>query len=135
MRLDKVGLNPNFTLARSWLDSKDPDNQKVKFMSDDAAIKNMQKYLGIENPNEDFPIAREIVNEGESNDYNVIVVIMEGMSYNKTAHGGNRPVPEIPETGFKRGAPDQGTASGQNQHRQRKTAYTAEDVFQRLVHG
>ena len=87
--LNQLGLNPNFTLARSWLDSKDPDNQKVKFMSDEVAIKNMQKYFGIENPNEDFPIAREIVNEGESNDYNVIVVIMEGMSYNKTAHGGN----------------------------------------------
>ncbi|MBR4838068.1 MAG: sulfatase-like hydrolase/transferase [Bacteroidales bacterium] len=87
--LNQLGLNPNFTLTRSWLDSKDPDNQKVKFMSDEVAIKNMQKYFGIENPNEDFPIAREIVNEGESNDYNVIVVIMEGMSYNKTAHGGN----------------------------------------------
>lgn len=87
--LNQLGLNPNFTLARSWLDSKDPDNQKVKFMSDEVAIKNMQKYFGIENPNEDFPVAREIVNEGESNDYNVIVVIMEGMSYNKTAHGGN----------------------------------------------
>lgn len=87
--LNQLGLNPNFTLARSWLDSKDPDNQKVSFMSDEAAIKNMQKYLGIENPDEDFPIAREVVSDGESNDYNVIVVIMEGMSYNKTAHGGN----------------------------------------------
>ena len=87
--LNQLGLNPNFTLARSWLDSKDPDNQKVKFMSDDVAIANMKNYLGIENPNADFPIAREVISDGESNDYNVIVVIMEGMSYNKTAHGGN----------------------------------------------
>lgn len=98
--LNQLGLNPNFTLARSWLDSKDPDNQKVSFMSDEAAIKNMQKYLGIENPDEEFPIARardfsttlrsgRNDGRGESNDYNVIVVIMEGMSYNKTAHGGN----------------------------------------------
>lgn len=87
--LNQLGLNPNFTLVRSWLDSKDPDNQKVKFMSDDVAIANMQNYLGIENPNADFPIAREVISDGESNDYNVIVVIMEGMSYNKTAHGGN----------------------------------------------
>ena len=87
--LNQLGLNPNFTLARSWLDAKDPDNQKVVFMSDDAAIAIVQKNLGIENPYPDFPIAREIVSDSVSNDYNVIVVIMEGMSYNKTAHGGN----------------------------------------------
>ena len=87
--LNQLGLNPNFTLARSWLDGLDPDNQAVRFMSDEAAIANVQKYLGIENPNADFPIAREVVSNVESNDYNVIVVIMEGMSYNKTAHGDN----------------------------------------------
>ena len=87
--LNQLGLNPNFTLARSWLDSKDPDNQKVRFMSDEAAIALVQKNLGIENPDEDFPIARTIATECDPNNYNVIVVIMEGMSYNKTAHGGN----------------------------------------------
>ena len=87
--LNQLGLNPNFTLARSWLDSKDPDNQKVRFMSDEQAIALVQKNLGIENPNPEFPIAREVVSDSVSNDYNVIVVIMESMSYNKTAHGGN----------------------------------------------
>ena len=87
--LNQLGLNPNFTLVRSWLDSKDPDNQKVRFMSDEAAIALVQKNLGIENPDAEFPIAREVASDSVSNDYNVIVVIMEGMSYNKTAHGGN----------------------------------------------
>jgi len=87
--LNQLGLNPNFTLARSWLDSKDPDNKKVRFMSDDEAIAIVQQNLGIENPDSDFPIAREVASDSVSNDYNVIVVIMEGMSYNKTAHGGN----------------------------------------------
>ncbi len=87
--LNQLGLNPNFTLARSWLDAKDPDNQKVRFMSDEAAINNVQKNFGIDNPDEEFPIARKIVSDSVSNDYNVIVVIMEGMSYMKTAHGGN----------------------------------------------
>ena len=102
--LNQLGLNPNFTLARSWLDSKDPDNQKVRFMSDEAAIALVQKNLGIENPNPEFPIARTRdfsttpigsgrndggEAEAELNNYNVIIVIMEGMSYNKTAHGGN----------------------------------------------
>lgn len=88
--LNQLGLNPNFTLARSYLDSKDPDNQSVSFMSDYDAIKNVQEYLGIDTPNPDFPIARRRdTMTTEPNDYNVIVVIMEGMSYNKTAHGGN----------------------------------------------
>lgn len=87
--LNQLGLNPNFTLARSWLDSKDPDNKKVRFMSDDEAIAIVQQNLGIENPDPDFPIAREVASDSVSNDYNVIVVIMEGMSYNKTTHGGN----------------------------------------------
>lgn len=87
--LNQLGLNPNFTLARSWLDSKDPDNKKVRFMSDDEAIAIVQQNLGIENPDPDFSIAREVASDSVSNDYNVIVVIMEGMSYNKTAHGGN----------------------------------------------
>ena len=87
--LNQLGLNPNFTLARSWLDSKDPDNQKVRFMSDEAAIALVQKNLGIEKFNEDFPIAREVATDSVSNKYNVIIVIMEGMSYNKTSHGGN----------------------------------------------
>lgn len=87
--LNQLGLNPNFTLARSWLDSKDPDNKKVRFMPDEEAIALVQQNLGIENPDPEFPIAREIVTDSVSNNYNVIVVIMESMSYNKTAHGGN----------------------------------------------
>lgn len=87
--LNQLGLNPNFTLARSWLDSKNPDNKGVSFMSNEVAAAIVQKNLNISNPDADFPIAREIVYDKESNNYNVIIVIMEGMSYNKTAHGGN----------------------------------------------
>lgn len=87
--LNQLGLNPNFTLARSWLDSKDPANKKVRFMPDEESIALVQQNLGIENPDPEFPIAREIVTDSVSNNYNVIVVIMESMSYNKTAHGGN----------------------------------------------
>jgi len=87
--LNQLGLNPNFTLARSWLDSLDPDNQTVRFMPDEEAIENMQQYLGIEKPDEEYPLARAVEGSPNPKDYNVIVVIMESMSYNKTAHGGN----------------------------------------------
>lgn len=87
--LNQLGLNPNFTLARSWLDSLDPDNQTVMFMPDEEAIENMQQYLGIEKPDEEYPLARAVEGSPNPKDYNVIVVIMESMSYNKTVHGGN----------------------------------------------
>lgn len=87
--LNQLGLNPNFTLARSWLDSLDPDNQTVMFMPDEEAIENIQQYLGIEKPDEEYPLARAVEGSPNPKDYNVIVVIMESMSYNKTAHGGN----------------------------------------------
>ena len=44
--LNKLGLNPSFTLMRSYLDSKDEDNRVVKFMDDKLAIEKVQKKLG-----------------------------------------------------------------------------------------
>lgn len=85
--LNQLGLNPNFTLARSFLESIDPDNNEVRFMSDSEAITNVQSFLG--GGHHDSPIARDVVYDGRANDYNVVLVIMEGMSYNKTSHGGN----------------------------------------------
>lgn len=87
--LNQLGLNPNYTLARSWLDTLDEDNQLVRFMSDDTAIANVRENLQITDEIEGYPLAREVATDGEPNNYNVVVVIMEGMSINKTAHGGN----------------------------------------------
>lgn len=87
--LNQLGLNPNFTLVRSWLNSLKKENKSQKFMDNNKAIAEVREQLNIVGGNEDFPIAREVTTEGVPNNYNVILVLMESMSLNKTAHGGN----------------------------------------------
>ena len=79
--LNQLGLNPVFTLMRSYFDSLDERNQTVTFMDDDVAVNNVRNYLGIEQPIDDYPVARQVMpdSSGEKS-YNVILVIMESMS-------------------------------------------------------
>jgi hypothetical protein len=63
------------------------------------------------------------------------VVDPAGIAAGKAAHGGNGLVPEIPEPGFKRNAPDQITPSAENHHGQRKAAYSDQNIFQCFIHG
>ena len=87
--LNQLGLNPVFTLMRSYFDRLDERNETVKFMDDATAISNVRKYLGITEPIGDYPIARQVLSDpaGEKK-YNVVLVIMESMSAAKmTRHG------------------------------------------------
>ena len=88
--LNQLGLNPNFTLIRSYLDSKEPRNKTVNLMNDSAAIANVQHYLNIQHPDKNLPLFRKR-NEGNvtPNNYNVVLVIMESMSAAKMERGGN----------------------------------------------
>jgi phosphoglycerol transferase MdoB-like AlkP superfamily enzyme len=88
--LNQLGLNPVFTLMRSYFDSLDERNQAVAFMDNKEAINNVRNYLGIKEPIGDYPIARQIVADstGEKK-YNVVVVIMESMSAAKMSRYGN----------------------------------------------
>jgi phosphoglycerol transferase MdoB-like AlkP superfamily enzyme len=88
--LNQLGLNPVFTLMRSYFDKLDERNQTVSLMDDEVAIKNVRNYLGITNPIDDYPIARQVFADstGEKH-YNVILVIMESMSAAKMARHGN----------------------------------------------
>jgi phosphoglycerol transferase MdoB-like AlkP superfamily enzyme len=89
--LNQLGLNPVFTLMRSYFDNLDTRNQAVNFMSDETAIKNVRGYLGITNPVDNYPIARQVVSDstGEKK-YNVVLVIMESMSAAKMTRHGNQ---------------------------------------------
>jgi phosphoglycerol transferase MdoB-like AlkP superfamily enzyme len=89
--LNQLGLNPVFTLMRSYFDSKDERNKTVALMDDSHAIENVRKYLGISQPVSDYPIARQILPDsaGEHR-YNVILVIMESMSAAKMERHGNQ---------------------------------------------
>jgi len=88
--LNKLGLNPSFTLIRSYLDSKDEDNRVVKFMDDKLAIEMVQKNLGITKVQYNSPIAREVQPDiFLSTKPNVILIIMESMSAAKMKRHGS----------------------------------------------
>ena len=88
--LNKLGLNPSFTLMRSYLDSKDEDNRVVKFMDDKLAIEMVQTNLGITKTQYNSPIAREVQPDTLlSAQPNVVLIIMESMSAAKMKRHGS----------------------------------------------
>ncbi|MBK7523007.1 MAG: LTA synthase family protein [Saprospiraceae bacterium] len=88
--LNQLGLNPNFTLIRSYLDSRKEENKKVSLMDENKAIFNVQKYLGITTPDDSFPLNRIVAQDSvQENKYNVVLIIMESMSVAKMTRHGN----------------------------------------------
>ena len=43
--LNQLGLNPNYTLIDSYLDSRKIENKKIQLMNDTIAISNVRKYF------------------------------------------------------------------------------------------
>jgi phosphoglycerol transferase MdoB-like AlkP superfamily enzyme len=88
--LNQLGLNPVFTLIRSYLDVLNERNKMVTFLEKETSISNVRNYLGIGQPIGDYPVARYINSDstGEKR-YNVILVIMESMSAGKLNRHGN----------------------------------------------
>ena len=59
-------------------------------MDEDAAIRNVRNYLGIEKPIGDYPIARQVYGDPtNAKTFNIVIVIMESMSASKMARHGN----------------------------------------------
>jgi len=88
--LNKLGLNPVFTLMRSYLDSQDPDNATIKLMDETQAIALVQEYLNIQNAAYDSPVARKMdCDSSASIKPNIVIVIMESMSAAKMTRHGN----------------------------------------------
>jgi phosphoglycerol transferase MdoB-like AlkP superfamily enzyme len=88
--LNQLGLNPVFTLFRSYLDSKDIKNKPINLIDNQIAINNVKKYLGIKESLNALPIARKIVPDIISNNNpNVVIIIMESMSAAKMQRFGN----------------------------------------------
>ena len=89
--LNQLGLNPSFTLVRSYLDSQKEENKTIKLIDDHLAIANVQKYLNIKDPDKNFPISRKVVpGDQQPAGYNVVVIIMESMSAAKMKRHGNK---------------------------------------------
>ena len=88
--LNQLGLNPVFTLMRSYLDSQDERNRNIHLMDDQMAIKNVQKELRINNPKYNSPIAREVVPDFINKTKSNVILIMESMSTAKMKRHGNK---------------------------------------------
>jgi phosphoglycerol transferase MdoB-like AlkP superfamily enzyme len=88
---NQLGLNPVFTLMRSYFDSLNEENKKINFLNSETAMNNVQDLLSINPINEQFPLARQINPDPSSpqNKYNVVVVMMESMSAAKMKRFGN----------------------------------------------
>jgi phosphoglycerol transferase MdoB-like AlkP superfamily enzyme len=88
--LNQLGLNPNFTLIRSFIDSQNDENKSIRLIDDKIAITNVQKYLGIQNPDKTYPLMRNIRFDSVNPiKYNVVLILMESMSAAKMARHGN----------------------------------------------
>ncbi|MDD4576458.1 MAG: sulfatase-like hydrolase/transferase [Bacteroidales bacterium] len=86
---NQLGLNPVFTLMRSWLDTQKSENQEIHYISDEQAIAIMQKHLGVDTLINESPIARARNSGLKPLNYNVVVIIMESMGAQNMARFGN----------------------------------------------
>ncbi|HPO63773.1 MAG TPA: sulfatase-like hydrolase/transferase [Candidatus Kapabacteria bacterium] len=84
-----LGLNPVFTFIESIIEKNKKENQSINLMDKDNAIKNLQKHLNITQNYSTYPIAREYFSDSSEIKANVIVVIMESMSYEKFSFSEN----------------------------------------------
>jgi phosphoglycerol transferase MdoB-like AlkP superfamily enzyme len=88
--LNQLGLNPNFTLIRSYLDSQKEQNKSIVLMDNSAAIHNVREFMHISPVNNEYPLARIVsFDTSKPLKYNVVLVIMESMSANKMTRHGN----------------------------------------------
>ena len=91
--LNKMGLNPVFTLIRTYLDSQKEENKTVHLLSSDLALRNTKNYLHLKNTNlYNTPIARKVQYDSlrPMLKPNIVVVIMESMSAAKMNYFGNK---------------------------------------------
>lgn len=88
--LNQLGLNPVFTLIRSYLDSIDERNKSIDLTDNQLAISNVRKSFNINNSDYKSPIARYITPDTTAiNKPNVVIIMMESMSAAKMSRYGN----------------------------------------------
>lgn len=88
--LNKMGLNPVFTLMRSYLDTRDKSNDNIQLMDSQMAEQMVRQQLSIHDRQYNSPIARAIAADSSwTRQPNVVLIIMESMSAAKMQRYGN----------------------------------------------
>ncbi|KAA3650982.1 MAG: alkaline phosphatase family protein [Bacteroidetes bacterium] len=89
--LNQLGLNPVFTLLRSYLDSQKESNKTLNLMDENKAIDLVKKSLNVPESTFKSPIARLIEADSISKPkQNVVLILMESMSAAKMTRHGNQ---------------------------------------------
>jgi phosphoglycerol transferase MdoB-like AlkP superfamily enzyme len=84
---NQLGLNPVFTLLRSFLDGLEPKNLKVNYMDGYTAALAAQKSLNRNaSPNPQFILSKSIAGMANPVKPNIVLVIMESMAAAKMGH-------------------------------------------------
>lgn len=88
--LNQLGLNPNFTLIRSYIESKRDENKPIQLIPDTEALDFVKQQLHIQSNDSVNPLARIITpNSITPRKKNVVLIIMESMSAAKMKRHGN----------------------------------------------
>lgn len=88
--LNQLGLNPNFTLIRSYLDKIKEENKPIALIDNETAIRQVQQYLHIVQPDNKNPLLRTVAPDSPGfGKKNVVIIIMESMSAGKMNRHGN----------------------------------------------
>ncbi|WP_196885672.1 LTA synthase family protein [Aureivirga sp. CE67] len=88
--LNKLGLNPSYTLLRSYLSSKNPKNKKIDLIEGELALNNVKRYYNIKSSDYNSPIARKVEFDTKAEKKpNVVLILMESMSAFKMNRHGN----------------------------------------------
>lgn len=89
--INQLGLNPNFTLIKSYLEKLKEENKPINFMEDEIAISNVQNYFNIKSIHPSLPLLRSENNiDTFKQPKNIVLVIMESMSAGKMKRHGNK---------------------------------------------
>ena len=86
--LNHLGLNPNFSFIRSWLDYND---DVLQLMDNEEALQQVQTFFGIDVPDTVSPILRRVNPDSvNSAPANVVLILMESMSAANMQYFGNQ---------------------------------------------
>lgn len=87
--INQMGLNPVFTLIKSFEHDSKSANRKIHYMEDEKAVELSRKFVGVGTGLLDHPIARRQDSKAEKTKQNVVLVLMESMSAEKMGLYGN----------------------------------------------
>jgi phosphoglycerol transferase MdoB-like AlkP superfamily enzyme len=88
--INQLGLNPVFAFMRSCMDMQKEANRRLTWLPDDEALARMSELLHHDAALDSIsPIARRLTPHPIAEKYNLVLIIMEGLSAEKMARFGN----------------------------------------------